>query len=152
MQHTQQQQQLHQQLNHQYKHQHQLRPNPNPPQPQQHTQQERSQQQSQPLLKKETTDQDSYKEPLTSKKRNGDSIPKGINTRLNTNFIRSKAITKFFSGAASNDFIHYINPTLQNPENQFETAILQMGVNDLLKWDSNFDVVTNNIMNITNEF
>ena len=87
MQHPQQQQQLDQQPNHQYKHQHQLRPNPNPPQSQQHTQPERSQQQSHPLFKKATTDQDSYKEPLTSKKRNGDSIPKGINTRLNTNFI-----------------------------------------------------------------
>ena len=103
-------------------------------------------------MKKEITDQDSYKEPLTSKKRNGDSIPKGINTRLNTNFIRSKAISKFFAGASSNHFIHYINPFLQNPESPFETAILYVGVSDLLQRDSNIGVVTNNIMNIVNEF
>ena len=45
-----------------------------------------------------------------------------------------------------------MNLTLQDPENQFETAILHMGVNDLLKWDSNIKDVTNNIMNIANEF
>ena len=48
---------------------------------------------------------------LTSEKGNviifGDSIPKGINTRLlNTNLIKSKAISKCFPGASSIDFIH----------------------------------------------
>ena len=32
-----------------------------------------------------------------------------------------------------------------------KTAILHIGVNDLLKRDSNIDVVTNNIMKIANE-
>ena len=41
---------------------------------------------------------------------------------------------------------------MQNPENQFETAILHMGVNDLLKWDSNIKDVTNSVINIGNEF
>ena len=103
-----------------------------------------------------TSDQDSYKETLTSKKRNvvifGDSIPVGINTNLNINLIRSKAFRKFFLGASSNNFINYIKPTLQNPENPFETAILHMGVNDLLKRDFYFDVVSNNIRNIANEY
>ena len=138
MQQPQQQQQLHQQLNHQYQKQHQLRPNSRSPQIQQHTRQEKLQQQSQPLLKKPTSHQDPNIEPLTSEKRNviifGDSIPKGINTRLlNTNLIKSKAISKCFPGASSNDFIHYIKPTLQNSQNLFESAILCMGVNDLLK-------------------
>ena len=48
-------------------------------------------------------------------------------------------------------FFHYIKPTLQNPENSFETVILHMGVHDLLKRNSYIDVVTNNIMNIANE-
>ena len=84
--------------------------------------------------------------PLTSEKRNviifGDSIPKvkGINKRSsNTNLIKSKAISKCFPGASSNDFIHYIKPTLQNSENTFESTILYMGVNDILKRDSNID-------------
>ena len=108
------------------------------------------------LLKKPTSHQDPDIEPLISEKRNviifGDSIPKGINTRLlNTNLIKSKAISKCFPGASSNHFIHYIKPTLQNSENSFETAILHMVVNDLQKRDSNIDVVTNNIMKIANE-
>ena len=59
---------------------------------------------------------------------------------------------KCFPGASSNDFIPHINPTLQNPENLFETSILLMGVNDFLKRDSNIDAATNNIMSIGNEF
>ena len=100
--------------------------------------------------------QDPNIEPLTYEKRNviifGDSITKGINTRLlNTNLIKSKAISKCFPGASSIDFIHYIKPTLQNPQNPFESAILHIGVNDLLKRFSNIDVVANNIMKIANE-
>ena len=148
MQQPQQQQQLHQQLNHQYQKQHQLRPNSRSPQIQQHTLQEKPYQQSQPLLKKPTSHLDPNVEPLTSEKRNviifGDSIPKGINTRLlNTNLIKSKAISKCFPGFSSNDFIHFTKPTFQNSQNPFESAILHMGVNDLLKRDSNIDVVTN---------
>ena len=99
------QQQLHQQVNHRYQKQLQLRPNSCSPQIQQHTRQEKPQQQSQPLLKNPTPHQDPDIEPLTSEKRNviifGDSIPKGINTRLlNTNLIRSKVISKCFPGAS----------------------------------------------------
>ena len=144
MQQPQQKQQLHQQLNHQYHKQLQLRPNSRPPEIKQHTRQEKPQQHSQPLLKKPNSHQDPNIEHLTSKKRNviifGDRIPKGINTRLlNTNLTKSKAISKCFPGASSNDFIHYIKPTLQNSENTFESTILYMGVNDILKRDSNID-------------
>ena len=44
-----------------------------------------------------------------------------------------------------------MKPTLQNSENPFESAILHMGVIDLLKQDSNIDVVANNIMKVANE-
>lgn len=67
---------------------------------------------------------------------------------LNTNLIRLKAISKCFSGAISDDFIHYIKPISQNPENRSETDILRMGINDFLKLASNIDVVTNDITNI----
>ena len=67
---------------------------------------------------------------------------------LNTNLIRLKAISKCFSGAISDDFIHYIKPIPQNPENRSETDILRMGINDFLKLGSNIDVVTNDITNI----
>ena len=67
---------------------------------------------------------------------------------LNTNLIRLKAISKCFSGAISDDFIHYIKAISQNPENRSETDILRMGINDFLKLGSNIDVVTNDITNI----
>ena len=67
---------------------------------------------------------------------------------LNTNLIRLKAISKCFSGAISDDFIHYIKTISQNPENRSETDILRMGINDFLKLGSNIDVVTNDITNI----
>ena len=40
---------------------------------------------------------------------------------------------------------------MQNSRNPFESAILHMVVNDLLKRDSNIDAVTNNIMQIACE-
>ena len=62
----------------------------------------------------------------------GDSIPRGINMRLlKKKLIKSKVVSKFFPGATSKDFVHYIKPTLQ--ENEFDTSILHMGVNDVLK-------------------
>ena len=80
-----------------------------------------------------------------------DSIPKWINTRLwNTNLIRSKAISKCLPEAASNDFIHYIKPNLQNPENQFEAAISH-GINGPIKRSSNIDVITKKNMNVANK-
>ena len=40
---------------------------------------------------------------------------------------------------------------MQNLEKPFETTILHMGVNELLKRDSNIDDVTNDVMKIANE-
>ena len=78
----------------------------------------------------------SYKDTLIMQKKNvvifGDSIPRGINMRLlKKKLIKSKVVSKFFPGATSKDFVHYIKPTLQ--ENEFDTSILHMGVNDVLK-------------------
>ena len=62
----------------------------------------------------------------------GDSIPRGINTwLLKKKLIKSKVVCKFFPGPTSKDLVHYIKPTLQ--ENEFDTSILHMGVNDVLK-------------------
>ena len=93
----------------------------------------------------------SCKDALITQKKNvvtfGDSIPKGINTwLLNKKLIKSKVVCKFFSGATSKDFVHYIKPTLQ--ENEFDTSILYMGVNDVLKLGSNIDTMSKDIINI----
>ena len=39
---------------------------------------------------------------------------------------------------------------MQNSQNPLESSILHMDVKDLLKWDSNIDVVTNSITKIAN--
>ena len=55
---------------------------------------------------------------------------------------------KFFPGATSKYFVHYIKPTMQ--ENEFDTSILHMTVNDVLKLGSNIDTVSKDIINIAN--
>ena len=44
-----------------------------------------------------------------------------------------------------------LKPTMQNPGNPFETAILHTGINDILKRGYNIDVATNNIINVAKE-
>ena len=93
----------------------------------------------------------SYKDTLTTEKKNvvifGDSIPKGINAQLlNKKMIKFKVVCNFFPGATSKDFLHYINPTLQ--ENESDTSILD--VNDVLKLGSNIDTMSKDIINIAN--
>ena len=74
----------------------------------------------------------------------GDSIPKEINTRLlNKKLIKSKVVCKFFPGVTSKDIVHYIKPILQ--EDEFDTSILHIGVNDVLKLGSNIDIVSKDI-------
>ena len=68
---------------------------------------------------------------------------------LNKKLIKSKAVCKFLHGATSKDSVHYIKPTFQ--ENEFDTSILHMGVNDVLKLGSNIDTVSKDIINIDNQ-
>ena len=70
---------------------------------------------------------------------------------LNTIQTRSKAIRKCFLRAVSNGFIRYIEPTLQNSENQSEATILHMRISNLLQRCSNIEIVTNSIMNVASE-
>ena len=91
----------------------------------------------------------SYKETLITQKKNviifGDSIPQGINTQvLNKKWIKSKAVSKFFPGATSKNFVDYIKPTLQ--ENEFDTSILHRDVNNALKLGSNIDAASEDII------
>ena len=99
------------------------------------------------------SDERSYKDTLITQKKNvvifGDSMSKGINTRLsNKKLIKPKVVCKFFPRATSKDLVHYIKPTLQ--ENGFDTSILHMGVNDVLRLGFNIDTVSKDIINIAN--
>ena len=73
---------------------------------------------------------------------------KGIHTRfLNKKMIKSKVVCNLFPGATLKDFVHYIKPILQ--ENEFDTSVLHLGVNDILKLSANIDTVSKDI-NIAN--
>ena len=60
--------------------------------------------------------------------------------------IKSKGECKFFPRATLTYFVHYIKPTLE--ENKFDTSILHMGVNNVLKLSSNIDALSKDIVNI----
>ena len=73
---------------------------------------------------------------VSNEKRNivifDDSIPKGINRKiLGQKLFNAKVFYRFFPGATSRDFFHYIKPTLQDPQTNFDIAVLHMGVNDI---------------------
>ena len=68
----------------------------------------------------------------------GDSIPKGINIRnLNTRLSTANCKCRFFGGATSKHFHHYIQPTLNEENIKTDIAVLYMGTNDILDAEVN---------------
>ena len=65
---------------------------------------------------------------------------------LNKKLIKSNVACKFFPGPTSKDVICNIKSTFQ--ENEFDTSILHMGVNDVLKLGSNIDTVLEDVEKI----
>ena len=58
----------------------------------------------------------------------GNSIPKGINRKIfGQKLFNAKVSYRFFHGATSTDFFHYIKPTLQDSKTNFDIAVLHMG-------------------------
>ena len=52
----------------------------------------------------------------------------------------------FLPGATSRGFFHYIKPAWQDPKNDFDIAVLHMGINDIL------NLVLNSILHIANQW
>ena len=61
------------------------------------------------------------------------------------------SFTNFFPGSMPRDFYHYIKPALENPQIEYDIAILHMGINDLLNLDSNAETISNSIVNIVSQ-
>ena len=59
---------------------------------------------------------------------------------------KSRDRFKYFSDATSNDLLFYIEPTLG--ESQFDTAIINVGINDLLNNTAGREVLLQNILKI----
>ena len=93
---------------------------------------------------------------VSNEKRNivifGDSISKGINRKiLGQKLFNAKVFYRFFPGATSRDFFHYIKPTLQDPQTNFDIAVLHMGDNDIVSLGSTTETVSNSILHIANQ-
>ena len=65
--------------------------------------------------------------------------------------LNAKVFYRFFPGATSRYFFHYIKPTLQDPQTNFNVAVIHMGVNDILNLGSTVETVSNNILHIANQ-
>ena len=63
----------------------------------------------------------------------------------------AKVFHRFFPDATSRDFFHYIKPTLQDRQTDFEIAALHMGINDILNFGSTAEKVSNIILHIANQ-
>ena len=82
----------------------------------------------------------------------GDCIPKGINRKiLGQKLFNAKAFYRFFPGATSRDFFHYVKPALQDPQTNFDIAILHMDINGILILGSTGETVSNSILHIPNQ-
>ena len=76
-------------------------------------------------------------------------IPKGINRKiLGQKLFIAKVFCRFFPGATSRDFFHYVKPTLQYLQTNSDIAVLHMGVNDILNLGSTAETVSNSILHI----
>ena len=81
-----------------------------------------------------------YKDTLIPQKKSKvvfqGEIVRGFQTKK---LIESKVASKLFPGTTLKDFVHYVKPTLH--ENEFDTSVLHMAVNYVLKLSSNIDSV-----------
>ena len=69
-----------------------------------------------------------------------------IRWNCNNQLTEGRARFKYFPGAISNDLLFYIKPSLE--EGQFDTAIIHLGIDDLLKNITSTDVLLQNILKI----
>ena len=70
---------------------------------------------------------------------------------LGQKLFNAKVFYRFFPGATSRDFFHYIKPTLQDPQTNFDIAVLHMGINDILHLGSTAETVSYSILHIANQ-
>ena len=76
----------------------------------------------------------------------GGSIPKGINIRnLNIRLSTANCKCRFFGGATSKHFYHYIQPTLNEENIKTNVAVLHMGTNDILNVEGDEDLIVESV-------
>ena len=82
----------------------------------------------------------------------GDSIPKGINIRnLNTRLSTATCKCRYFGGATSKHFHHYIQPTLNETNFKTDIAVLHMGTSNIFDTEADKDLITDSVIDIAKE-
>ena len=82
----------------------------------------------------------------------GDSLPKGINIRnLNTRLSTANCKCRFFGGATSKHFHHYIQPTLNKENIKTDIAVLHMETNYILDAEGDKDLIAESAIDIAKE-
>ena len=82
----------------------------------------------------------------------GDSIPKGIERKkIGQKLFNAEVSYRFFPGATSQDFIHYIKPTFQGPQADFDIGVLHIGISNILNLVSTAETVSNSILHRANQ-
>ena len=82
----------------------------------------------------------------------GDSIPKGINIwNLNTRLSSANCKFRFFGGATSKHFHHYIQPRLNEKNVKTDIVVLHMGRNDILNAEGDKDLIAESVIDIAKE-
>ena len=82
----------------------------------------------------------------------GNSVPKGIDIRnLNTRLSTANCKCRFFGGATSKHFHHYIQPTLNEKNVKTDIAVLHMGTNDILNAEGDKDLIAESVIDIAKE-
>ena len=74
------------------------------------------------------------------------SFTRNSRSNFNNELKEDRARFKCFPGATSNDLLFYIEPT--PGEGRFDTAIIHVGINDLLNNTAGTEVLLQNILNI----
>ena len=81
-----------------------------------------------------------------------DSIPKGIERKkIGQKLFNAEVSYRFFPGATSQDFIHYIKPTFQGPQADFDIGVLHIGIRNILNLVSTAETVSNSILHRANQ-
>ena len=70
-----------------------------------------------------------------------------MNTRLNT----ANCKCRFFGGATSNHFHHYIQPTLKEINVKIDIAVLHMVASGILNTEADKDLIAGSVIDIAKE-
>ena len=71
---------------------------------------------------------------------------------LGQKLFNAKVFYRFFPAATSRDFFYYIKRALQDPQTDFDIAVLHMAINDILNLEYTAKTVSNSFLHTANQY